>query len=180
MDNLTAHLNQMNPTDSIKFTYEKEHEVTIPFLDTPIHVVHKPDGSVKLLSYCKSTHPDQYLNFASHHLIHHKLGVVRTDVWTEAIMSQQSKETKNKRNRKCACEYPNWTFNHVERQMDRKQKKRLAKKKDATTHTKGLVIIPYVEKLTETVTRIFRKQGIATALRPHTALREMLVHPKDK
>ena len=43
-----------------------------------------------------------------------------------------------------------------------------------------MVIIPYVEKVTETATRIFRKHGIATAVRPHTTLRKLLVHPKDK
>jgi hypothetical protein len=74
VDNLTTHLNQTDPTDSIKFTYEKEHEGTIPFLDTLI--VRKPDGTVKLLVYRKATHTDQYLNFTSHHPIHHKLGVV--------------------------------------------------------------------------------------------------------
>ena len=36
VDNLTAHLNQTDPTDSIKFTYEQEHDGTIPFLDTLI------------------------------------------------------------------------------------------------------------------------------------------------
>ena len=44
VDNLTDHLNQTDPTDSIKFTYEKESNNSIPFLDTLI--VRKPDGSV--------------------------------------------------------------------------------------------------------------------------------------
>jgi hypothetical protein len=38
----------------------------------------------------------------------------------------------------------------------------------------------HVEKLTETATRIFRKHGISTAVRPHNTLRKILVHPKDK
>ena len=46
--------------------------------------------------------------------------------------------------------------------------------------TKGLVIIPFVEGLTDKATRIFRKHGISTAVKPHTTLRKMLVHPKDK
>ncbi len=182
VDNLTAHLNQTDPTQSIKFTYEKEHEGTIPFLDTLI--VRKPDGSVKLLVYRKSTHTDQYLNFASHHPIHHKLGVVRTllDRCNNVITEQGDKEQEEQKIKHALsrCGYPNWTFNHVKRQMDRKQDKKPAKKKDSTTNTKGLVIIPYVEKLTETATRIFRKHGIATAVRPHTTLRKILVHPKDK
>ena len=75
LQNLTYHLNTIDETNSIKFTHE-ESEGKIPFLDTLI--VRKSDGCVKLLVYRKSTHTDQYLNFHSHHPIHHKLGVVRT------------------------------------------------------------------------------------------------------
>ena len=59
VDNLTDNLNQTDPRDSIKFTYEKESNNSIPFLDTLI--VCKPDGSVKRLVYRKATHTDQYL-----------------------------------------------------------------------------------------------------------------------
>ena len=62
---LTEHLNQIDPTDNIKFTHEEEDEGKIPFLDTLI--VRKPDKSVKLLVYRKKTHTDQYLSFSSHH-----------------------------------------------------------------------------------------------------------------
>ncbi|XP_072028085.1 uncharacterized protein [Amphiura filiformis] len=76
VNNLTDHLNQADDTDSIKFTFEKEADGKIPFLDTLI--VRRDDGSVKLMVYRKATHTDQYLNFRSHHPLHQKLGVVRT------------------------------------------------------------------------------------------------------
>ncbi|XP_072025198.1 uncharacterized protein [Amphiura filiformis] len=65
VDNLTDHLNTIDPTGSVKFTYEQEHNGSIPFLDTLI--TRKPDGSVKLSIYRKKTHTDQYLQFSSHH-----------------------------------------------------------------------------------------------------------------
>ncbi|XP_072046610.1 uncharacterized protein [Amphiura filiformis] len=76
VDKLTRHLNQVDTTNSIKFTHETEQENQIPFLDTLI--VKKPDGSIKLLVYRKKTHTNQYLNFQSHHSLQHKLGVIRT------------------------------------------------------------------------------------------------------
>ena len=76
VDNLTEHLNQVDQTSNFKFTHEQEKDGQIPFLDTLI--VRKEDGTVKLLVQRKKPHTDQYLNFASHHPLHHKLGVVRT------------------------------------------------------------------------------------------------------
>ncbi|XP_072033374.1 uncharacterized protein [Amphiura filiformis] len=73
---LTNHLNEIDDTNSIKFTFEEEKDGKIPFLDTLI--VKREDGTVKLLVYRKATHTDQYLNFASHHPLHQKLGVIRT------------------------------------------------------------------------------------------------------
>ena len=61
----TDHVNQIDPTSRIKFTFEEEQEGAIPFLDTLI--VRKPDKSIKLLVYRKKTHTDQYLLFNSHH-----------------------------------------------------------------------------------------------------------------
>ena len=37
-----------------------------------------------------------------------------------------------------------------------------------------------IEGLSEKAARVFKKHGIATAMKPHTTLRNMLVHPKDK
>ncbi len=76
VDNITVHLNQRDPTDIIKLTYEQTQECSIPFLDTLI--IRKLDGSFKPLLYRKSTHtnlntPISDLNFSSHHSIHHKL-----------------------------------------------------------------------------------------------------------
>ena len=44
---LTDHLNQVDTTNSIKFTREEEKEGKIPFLDTLI--IRKPNGAIKLL-----------------------------------------------------------------------------------------------------------------------------------
>jgi len=41
------------------------------------------------------------------------------------------------------------------------------------------VVISYVEGVSEAVTRVYR-HNISSAMRPHTTIRNLLVHPKDK
>ena len=74
VDILTNHLNSTDKTGSIKVTVEKEVDGRLPVLDALI--IRRADGDVKLLVYRKKTHTDQYLNFKSHHPLHHKMGVV--------------------------------------------------------------------------------------------------------
>ena len=46
--------------------------------------------------------------------------------------------------------------------------------------SKCMVVIPYVKGTTEALERIFRKHNVATAVKPKTTPRNLLVHPKDK
>ena len=66
--------------------------------------------------------------------------------------------------------------------MDKKKvtRKDKNKKEKAQEKSRGMVIVPYVHFLTEKIQRIFAKHGVATAVQPHTTLRRVLVHPKDK
>ena len=90
---LTEHLDSIDNTGSIKFTYEEESENSLPFLDTLM--IRKEDGTVKLLVYRKKTHTGQYLNFTSHHPLLQKLGSSKR-YWIDAT-SYQSQRTERKR-----------------------------------------------------------------------------------
>ena len=52
--NLTDHVNTIDPTGNIKFTYEEKEDKQISFLDTLL--VRREDGSMKLLVYRKKSH----------------------------------------------------------------------------------------------------------------------------
>ena len=62
------------------------------------------------------------------------------------------------------CGYPKWTFTEVKEQVVNKQVQRKNK----------------VEGIAEKATRILRRHDIAKVVSPHTTLRKLLVHPKDK
>ena len=73
---LKDHLNSIDTTGSIKFTYEEESDNSLPFMDTLM--IRKEDGTVKLLVNRRKTHTHKYLKLTSHHGLQHKLGVVTT------------------------------------------------------------------------------------------------------
>ena len=137
----------------------------------------------KLLVYRKATNTDQYLNFSSHHSIHHKLGVIRTllDRIHSVVTEDEDKEEEEKIKLVLSrCGYLSWFFKQVKDKMVNKQKQVISKKKDNNNRTKCLVVIPYVEEPSQKAKGIFKKHGVATAIRPDTTLRKLLVHPKDK
>ena len=118
VDYLMEHLNQVDQTGNIKFTHEQDGQ--IPFLDTLI--VRKEDGTVKLLVCREKTHTDQYLNFQSHHPLHHKLGVVRTLIdRMEKVVSEEAdkKEEEDKMKQVLKhCGYPDWMIKKVKQESE--------------------------------------------------------------
>ena len=96
---LTDHLNQIDTTNSIKFTHEEEKDSQIPFLDTLI--IRKPDGTMKLLVYRKPTHTDQYLNFMSEHPLHQKMGVIHR-VTTRTFIQLRKNGRRQVKNFECS------------------------------------------------------------------------------
>ncbi|XP_072017028.1 uncharacterized protein [Amphiura filiformis] len=173
---LTDHINQVDDTDSIKFTYEEEKDGKIPFLDAL--TVRRDDGSIKLLVYRKATHTDQYLNFRSHHPLHHKLGVVRTlmDRKNRIVTEDEDKEREDDHIKGALqkCGYPDWSIKKVKDQMAKPKSKKERKKKDDSNKSKGLVVVPYVEGVSERISRVFKTYNIATAMKPHCTLLQSL------
>jgi len=43
-----------------------------------------------------------------------------------------------------------------------------------------MVVIPYLENVSEDVARIMRKHNVPVAMKPYKSLKSVLVHPKDK
>ena len=68
------HVNSISP--NIKFTLELEDNSSLAFLD--VRVNRTVNCKLWTTIYHKSTHTDSYLQFDSHHLLHHKLAVART------------------------------------------------------------------------------------------------------
>ena len=64
--------------------------------------------------------------------------------------------------------------------MNKQAKPKPRKETNKATSRRTLVTVPYIQGLTEKLQCIYPSHQISTAVRPHTSLRKMLVHPKDK
>ena len=130
----TDHLNSIDDTNSIKFTYEEETNGVIPFLDMLIN--RQPEKTVKIQVYLKPT--DQYIHFQSHHPIHHTCGVVRTlmDSKDTLVSTEDDKDREELhiRNALKSCGYPKWIFDKVSTTNVRKGKRQYTQIKGTSQH----------------------------------------------
>ena len=102
---------------------------------------------------------------------------------SDAIITEdQDKRVEEKNIHKALsnCGYPDWTFNKVKQDRSTPKPKPTRTRKEDSDKSKGSVVIPYVQGVSERVSRVFKKHGFTTAMKPHCTIRSMLVHPKDK
>ena len=80
------------------------------------------------------------------------------------------------------CGYPDWSINQVKSQMLIPKTKKTTRKRirQLSDEPKSTVVIPYVQDLSESVSRVYKRHDIPTAMRPFQSMRSLLVHPKDK
>jgi len=80
------------------------------------------------------------------------------------------------------CGYLDWSIKRVKLELEHAKGMKTEKKKQrlGQERNKTSVVIPYVEGLSEAVSRVYKRHGISTIMRPHTTIRNLLVYPKDK
>ena len=158
---------------SIKFTIELEKSVQLAFLD--VSVQQTKDGSLATSVYRKPTHTNRYLQYSSHHPVNQKVSVART-LFSRAIsitsnnekkieeFHQIAKTLKNNEFFSNKCSFKNYMQNHNIRKTEK---------------LKRFTSIPYVQGVSEPISRILTQVDIGVALKPHHTLSSLLRKPKD-
>ena len=141
---LNDHLNTIDDTCSIKFTFEEMENDCIPFLDALL--IRNADGTVRTTVYRKNTHTNQYLLFNSMHPLTHKLSVVRTLLdRSDSIVTENQDRIREEETIRTAlenCGYPRWTITKVRKQQEITRTKSKTKK-NKTEKKVGQVVLPY-------------------------------------
>ena len=144
-------------------------------LDTTI--IRSEEGTLSFEVYRKPTSTDQYLDFQSHQPLQHKLGVIRTlSHRAQKIPSTdraKDKELAHIKKSLTICNYPRWAWELPTSKKTRSNPRRTMES------PKGNVSLPYIEGLSEALSRKIRSAGIRTHIRPVNTIRSILVAPKD-
>ena len=177
VDSLTSHINNID--DHIRFTTEPETQGKLPFLDLCVTAL--DDTSTKITIYRKPTHTDQYLNFNSHHPLIHKRSVVCT-LTTRAQLyvttaEDRKAEISHVRNAFRANNYKEWALDVP---PARSKKQVTTTDKTTTRSTRPTLGLPYIQGLSEQLSRTYKSHGVYLFHKPSNTIRSMLVHPKDK
>ena len=158
-----------------------EQDGKLPFLDILLERTDSVGLKLCIYTYRTPTHTDKYLNFSSLHPVEHKLSVVRTllERSQQLVTVSQDKiqEDAHVEEALRACGYPPWPFSKVRPQMGFKSDNRKKKnKKQEATVKRLMIVIPYVEKVSEATVRIMKKHNVPVAMKPWKTLKDLLVH----
>ena len=140
---------------------EGKKDNCISFLD--ISITRDHTGTLDTNIYRKPTHSERYLNFKSEHPLEHKSAVVNALThWAISLIRDEYKkrmELKHIQNVLTLNDYPNWLLN---RKLKIKSDPSFATATRSAVKTRGIAILPYVPKFSESLKVILLGHGIRT------------------
>ncbi|BHF84817.1 hypothetical protein SprV_0902796900 [Sparganum proliferum] len=163
-------LNSIFP--DIQFTMEAEANNQLPFLDVLVH--RKPNGHLKTTVYRKATNTRQILSFHSKHPLCHKSSCVRTLYRrAETHCSEPDDRRSEQRYLQRLFMSNGYPRNFTERGRQAGPSRRLV-----TERPKIWRALPYIDGVSEAVSRLLRPLGIGIAHRPGSTIRHLVMRPK--
>ncbi|BHF79413.1 hypothetical protein SprV_0702253300 [Sparganum proliferum] len=151
---------------------EAEANNQLPFLDVLVH--RKPSGHLKTTVYRKATNTRQILSFHSKHPLCHKSSCVRT------LYRRAETHCSEPEDRRSELRYLQRLFmsngyprNFIERGRQAGPSRRLV-----TERPKIWRALPYIDGVSEAVSRLLRPLGIGMAHRPESTIRHLVMRPK--
>ena len=130
--------------------------------------------------YKKPTHTNRYLNFNSAHSMSQKQGLVK------CLLKKAQSQLNSKRANKTLetskimealknIDYPHWFLKRTVDSLKRKTNSSLANNKEIKTR----VVLPYVPRYFEALSKILKNVGILVCSKPHLTSKDILPKAKD-
>lgn len=159
-DRVTPLLDHLNMLDeNIKFTTENEEEGRLPFLDVSVQ---RNGNQLRTGVFRKKTHTNRVLSFNSYHPVSAKKAVVLSlfdRIETHFAKNDEEGREKERNYLYEALRANGYSARFITNTLQRALHKRSQQKPDAET-PKATAVIPYVQGLSEQLSRELRKIGI--------------------
>ncbi|KAL9981760.1 hypothetical protein ACROYT_G010507 [Oculina patagonica] len=183
-----ATLNSIDP--HISFTIEEESDQQIAFLDS---LVSRKDNMITIDVYRKATHTDRYLDFYSHHDKSHKISTAETILHraTKLPSTAQGKNTEinHVTDALRANNYPsNIISNILKKKFSNPTTHAIPSPEELVhmffkwaapqEHLNTYAVLPFINGVTQPLTRILRKHDIQVINKPHKTLQQEFPSPK--
>ncbi|KAH9581087.1 hypothetical protein MS3_00008331 [Schistosoma haematobium] len=158
-----------NVFDDIKFTMEQESNNKLSFLDTLI--TRTATGKLETQVCRKPTHTDQILNYNSNNPRAHKKNCVHTVQEGEDTLAAR----KNGEKYLDVFQKNGYPINFI-----KKYQPYAASEPKSSREINKRIILPYIQGISETATRLLKTFGIGVAHKPTKSLQSILCKPKDE
>nr|VZI38271.1 unnamed protein product [Spirometra erinaceieuropaei] len=159
-------LNSVFP--DIQFTIKAETSNQLPFLEVLVH--RKPNGHIKTTVYRKATNTRQILSYHSKHPLCHKRSCVRT------LYSRAETHCSEPDDRRPELRYLQRLFminGHPRNFIERSRQSEPGQNR-VTEQPKVWRALPYIDGVSEAVSRLRRPLGIGIAHRPDSTIRHLV------
>lgn len=179
-----THLNAINP--HIQFTFERECDKSLSFLDTI--TTRQQNGHIEVSVYRKPTHTDKYLDFKSSHPPQHKRSVART-LFNRAINIPTSSESRSNEiqhifDTLSTNGYPKpflqSCLNQSSQPIINREENGTGAPNNVENERQPLIILPYVQGMSERISNVLKRHNITVAHKPVKTLSSVFRKPKDK
>lgn len=178
IDNTMILLNSLD--ENIKFTYERESEGKIPFLDL---LVIREGNRIKIDFYKKPTSSNRILNYRSHHPMSQKIGIIKqlkNKIIENCSPEFHQKNLKLIRDRLLQNNYPKNLVNNILFNNLNNEKKEEEKEKGNNNKKTRYVKIPYHKTLAPKFNHIFRDTDVKLAFYNTKTINNMFSQTKSK
>ena len=176
VDEFHEHLNSIS--ESIQFTFEREVDGRLPFLD--VHVIRHQDNTLSTTIYQKPTHTNRYLQFTSHHPKHHKLSVARSlcsrlksHISDHNTNTESLTQTKRIQHALSINGYPKKYFQRAQTCF---RSSLLSSSKPSYT---SFTSLPYIQGMSDKIQRVLNEVGVKVGMKPYLTIQKLLPSLKD-
>ncbi|XP_068735283.1 uncharacterized protein [Montipora capricornis] len=182
-------LNSIDP--HISFTIEEESDQQIGFLDT---LVSRKDNTITIDVYRKKgTHTDRYLDFSPHHDKRHKISTAETLLHREIKLpsTPQGKNTEINHvfDALQANNYPSFVISNILKRKFSKPPTHATPSPEELVgmffkwfapqeNPNGFAVLPFINGVTQPLTRILRRHDIRVVNKPLKTLQQEFLSPK--